>query len=44
MMLGYTPGAVARHYYLIVCAINLSVLIGAIAAMLIGRSLWSARA
>ena len=42
MMLGYTPGAVARHYYLIVCAINLSVLIGAIAAMLIGRSLWSA--
>lgn len=42
MMLGYSPGAVARHYYFIVVLINGCVLIGAIAAMLIARHLWSA--
>ncbi len=42
MMLGYTPGAVARYYYIIVASINGCVLIGAVAAMLTGRWLWSA--
>lgn len=42
MMLGYRPAAVARYYYIIVATINGCVLIGAIVAMLIGRSLWAA--
>lgn len=41
MMLGYSPAAVARHYYKIVCAINCSVLIGAVAVMLVAKNLWS---
>ena len=41
MMLGYTPAAVARYYYVIVAIINACVLIGAVAAMLFGRHLWS---
>lgn len=42
MMLGYSPGAVARHYYIIVSVINGAVLAGAIIAMLIARHIWSA--
>lgn len=41
MMLGYTPGAVARHYYTIVASINGAVLVGAIALMLVAKCLWS---
>lgn len=41
MMLGYSPTAVARHYYIIVAIINSIVLIGAVAAMLIARHIWS---
>lgn len=41
MMLGYSPAAVARNYYRIVCLINASVLIGAIAVMLVAKHLWS---
>lgn len=42
MMLGYKPTTVARHYYTIVIVINGGVLIGALAAMLIARHIWSA--
>lgn len=42
MMLGYSPGAVSRYYYLIVATINVCVLIGAVIVMLVGRYLWSA--
>ena len=42
MMLGYSPEAVSRHYYVTVATINGCVLIGAIVAMLIGKHLWSA--
>lgn len=41
MMLGYTPGAVARHYYTIVGMINGCVLAGAVVLMLAGRHVWS---
>lgn len=41
MMLGYSPGAVARHYYAIVGIINACVLAGAVMFMLIGRHMWS---
>lgn len=41
MMLGYSPTAVARYYFIIVAAINTTVLIGAIALMLIGRQMWA---
>lgn len=41
MMLGYTPGAVARYYYMIVGLLNGTVLIGAWAAMLAARHFWS---
>lgn len=43
MMLGYTPGSVARHYYAIVAVINGCVLAGAIVFMLVGRHLWHAQ-
>ncbi|MDE6783517.1 MAG: ABC transporter permease, partial [Paramuribaculum sp.] len=42
MMLGYSPGAVARQYYMIVGALNAVVLGGAVAAVLVARSFWSA--
>ncbi|MCM1293467.1 MAG: ABC transporter permease [Bacteroides sp.] len=41
MMLGYTPGAVARYYYIIICVLNTCVLVGAWISMLIARHLWS---
>lgn len=41
MMLGYTPGAVARYYYRIVGAINGAILVGAVALMLAGQQFWS---
>lgn len=41
MMLGYAPSTVARYYYAIVGALNLTVLIGAWAAMLTARHYWS---
>ncbi|MCM1347954.1 MAG: ABC transporter permease [Firmicutes bacterium] len=41
MMLGYSPAAVAAHYYRIVCIINGAVLLGAVAAMLVAKHLWS---
>ncbi len=41
MTLGYTPGAVARNYYIIVASINAAVLAGAIAAMLVAKHFWS---
>lgn len=41
MMLGYTPTAVARHYYAIVGIINSFVLVGALIFMLIARAIWS---
>lgn len=42
MMLGYIPAAVARHYYIIVGALNSLVLLGALAAVMAARSLWAA--
>lgn len=42
MMLGYTPKAVARHYYAIVGIINGGVLLGAVIIMLIASCMWSA--
>lgn len=42
MMLGYSPRTVARHYILIVSAINLCVFIGAVIIMLVASSLWDA--
>lgn len=41
MMLGYTTRQAARHYYLLVCVINVSILLIAIAVMLIARHLWA---
>lgn len=41
MTLGYTPGAVARNYYIIVCSINATVLAGAIIVMLVAKHAWS---
>lgn len=41
MMLGYTPWSIARHYCIIVAAINAGVLIAAMAVMLIASALWS---
>lgn len=41
MMLGYTPYGVARHYYMIVGAINASVFAGGAVATLAARGLWS---
>lgn len=41
MMLGYSPAAVARHYFAIVGCINASVLVGAICIMIIGQHIWS---
>lgn len=40
MMLGYTPGAVARYYYRIVATINGCILAGAVACMLSAQHLW----
>ncbi len=40
MLLGYTPKAVARLYYRLICAVNLIVLAVAVAAMFIAGSLW----
>lgn len=42
MLLGYSPAAVSRYYAIIVTGINAGVLLLAVAAMLIGRSLWKA--
>lgn len=42
MMLGYSPRAVARYYYMIVGVLNGAVLIGAWIAMLVARHLWAA--
>lgn len=42
MTLGYSPGRVAKLYYIITASINAVVLIGAIVAMLIGSALWKA--
>ena len=41
MMLGYSPGAVSRHYYMIVGMVNGAVLIGAWILMLVARHLWT---
>ena len=40
MMLGYSPAAVARYYYLIVGVINGAILIGAVICMLVARHIW----
>ena len=40
MLLGYTPDAVARYYYLLVAGVNATVVLMAIAAMVAARSLW----
>lgn len=40
MMLGYSPSAVARYYYMIVGVINGAILIGAVICMLIARHIW----
>ncbi|MCM1484485.1 MAG: ABC transporter permease [Muribaculaceae bacterium] len=40
MLLGYTPDAVARLYYMIIAVVNGAVLVGAIAVMLAGRAAW----
>lgn len=42
MMLGYSPAAVARQYYIIVGVLNAIVLAGAVAAVLVARSYWGA--
>lgn len=41
MMLGYSPRAVARYYYIIVGSLNAAVLAGAVLAVILARSLWS---
>jgi len=41
MMLGYSPAAVARHYYIIVGIINASVLAGAILLSAAASHMWS---
>lgn len=41
MTLGYSSRAVARYYIIIVSVINICVLSGAIAVMLVGRHMWS---
>lgn len=41
MTLGYTPAAVARNYYIIVAAINIAVLAGAVILMLVAKHLWA---
>ena len=40
MLLGYTPGQVARYYQTIVATVNLSVLLLAVAGMLAASSMW----
>lgn len=40
MLLGYTPGQVARHYYRLVAWVNLAVLAAATAVMLSARMSW----
>ena len=40
MMLGYSPAAVGRYYYIIVGAINGAILLGAVGLMLLGQHLW----
>lgn len=42
MLLGYTPGQVAKYYYILIGVVNLAVLALAIAAMWIGSGMWSA--
>lgn len=42
MMLGYSPSAVARYYYTIVCVLNGGVLAGAIVILSVARHLWGA--
>lgn len=41
MLLGYSPGQVARCYYVLICFINLSVLILACIAMLVASGYWT---
>lgn len=41
MMLGYSPNAVARYYYIMIGAINAAVFIGAIVLTIIANHLWS---
>lgn len=40
MMLGYTPAAIARRYYMIIAAINTAVLIAALSAMIAAACAW----
>lgn len=41
MLLGYSPRQVATYYYIIVASINVAVLAGAVAAVLVGRARWA---
>lgn len=40
MQLGYSPGSVARRYWIIVASINFVIAAGAVVIMLVGRSFW----
>lgn len=40
MQLGYSPGSVARRYWIIVASINFVIAAGAVVIMLVGRGFW----
>ncbi len=40
MQLGYSPGSVARRYWIIVASINFVIAAGAVVIMLVGRTFW----
>lgn len=40
MMLGYSPGRIARYYYALISVVNLCVLVGALAVVPLLRRLW----